>query len=197
VANILNQALSEGRLSIGELDERLQQVYASKTLGELVPLTADLPVATPIGSTPMPLAQQGYQVDNRIGGAPGGSVAFAVMGGFQRKGNWVVPGHYTAFAMMGGGEIDLTEAHFAEAETTIQCFAFMGGIEIIVPDDITVQVNGFAFMGGFDHRHAQDGPPGSPVVHVTGFAMMGGVDVKRRKPRRGRIGRRDRDQLGR
>jgi DUF1707 SHOCT-like domain len=41
----LNTAFSEGRLDVAELDERVAAAYAAKTLGELVPLTADLPVA--------------------------------------------------------------------------------------------------------------------------------------------------------
>jgi hypothetical protein len=40
----LNAAFAEGRLDVGELDERVTAAYAAKTLGELVPLTADLPV---------------------------------------------------------------------------------------------------------------------------------------------------------
>jgi hypothetical protein len=39
----LNAAFAEGRLDVGELDERVAAAYAAKTLGELVPLTADLP----------------------------------------------------------------------------------------------------------------------------------------------------------
>lgn len=39
----LNTAFAEGRLDVGELDERVAAAYAAKTLGELVPLTADLP----------------------------------------------------------------------------------------------------------------------------------------------------------
>ena len=39
----LNAAFAEGRLDVAELDERVASAYAAKTLGELVPLTADLP----------------------------------------------------------------------------------------------------------------------------------------------------------
>ena len=42
----LNSAFAEGRLDVAELDERVAAAYAAKTLGELVPLTADLPVRT-------------------------------------------------------------------------------------------------------------------------------------------------------
>jgi hypothetical protein len=39
----LRQALDEGRLTLDELDERLRDVYASRTFGDLDRLVADLP----------------------------------------------------------------------------------------------------------------------------------------------------------
>ncbi|HEX3778210.1 MAG TPA: DUF1707 domain-containing protein [Pseudonocardiaceae bacterium] len=190
VAKILHDAMAEGRLTVDELDERLQTVYKSKTLGELVPVTADLPGINAAAMLPQ-VAPQNLP-SNRIGGTPGATASFALMSGFERTGNWVVPRFHTAFAMMGGGRLDLTEARFAEAETTIQAVAFMGGIEIIVPEDITVKVQGFGFMGGFDHHGSGEGPPGAPVVTINGFAMMGGVEVKRPKRKKNK---RNRDAL--
>ena len=46
----LNGAFAEGRLDVRELDERVAAAYAAKTLGELAPLTADLPA----GRSPAP-----------------------------------------------------------------------------------------------------------------------------------------------
>lgn len=43
VVGHLNSAFAEGRLDVSELDERVAAAYQAKTLGELVPLTADLP----------------------------------------------------------------------------------------------------------------------------------------------------------
>jgi hypothetical protein len=182
VARILHDAMAEGRLTIDELDERLQRTYSSKTLGDLVPITSDLPITA---ASAMPVRPVDAVPSTRIGGTPTGQNAFAMMSGFQRKGAWVVPRFYNVFVFMGGGEIDLTEARFAEAESTIQVVAFMGGVEIIVPDDITVRVTGFGFMGGFEHRGAHEGPPGSPVVTISGLAFMGGVDV--RPPKRKKL----------
>ncbi|MGQ4619914.1 DUF1707 domain-containing protein [Nocardia sp. R7R-8] len=39
----LRLAMNEGRLSLAEFDDRLRQVYAAKTYGELAPLLSDLP----------------------------------------------------------------------------------------------------------------------------------------------------------
>ncbi len=176
VARVLHEAMSEGRLSVGEVDERLQQVYAAKTIGELVPITRDLPVLAPpavVAAMPTAVAPAGA----RIGGSPTSSVAVAVMSGAVRKGPWVLPERFRAVAIMGGIELDLTDARFSAPEVSIEVFALMGGVEIIVPPDVTVDVRGFAFMGGFDNSVHGGGPPGSPVVRITGFALMGGVDV--------------------
>lgn len=183
VARILHEAMGEGRLTVSEVDERLQQVYAAKTIGELQPITRDLPgheLAVPPVTAPVPAAAP----DSRIGGRPTSSAAVAVMSGAVRKGPWVVPERFNAVAVMGGVELDLTQARFSAPEVTIQVFALMGGVEVTVPPDVTVDVRGFAFMGGFDNSVHTSGPPGSPVVRITGFAMMGGVEVQPPKPRR-------------
>lgn len=173
--------MAEGRLTVSELEERLDKVYAAKTFGELEPLTRDLPVAQPrpSGVAQAPRALAAY--DNRIGGQAVTSAAIAVMSGTERKGEWVVPPTFNAFALMGGVELDLTQARFEERETTIQAFALMGGIDITVPDDITVHVTGIGFMGAFEDHARVTGPEGAPVVKITGFAMWAGVDVKRGK----------------
>ena len=43
VAQRLQTAVDEGRLTLTDYDERLQQTYASRTYGELARVTADLP----------------------------------------------------------------------------------------------------------------------------------------------------------
>ena len=43
VAGTLREHAAQGRLSVDELAERLERVYAARTRGELAPLTADLP----------------------------------------------------------------------------------------------------------------------------------------------------------
>ncbi len=47
VVERLNAALNEGRLELAEYDERVRQVYAAKTAGDLVPITSDLPIPAP------------------------------------------------------------------------------------------------------------------------------------------------------
>lgn len=178
VAVVLREAAGEGRIGLDELDERLAAVYAARTYAELEPLTRDLPTAhEPV--VPPRAADPGL---DRFGGEPTSAGGFAVLGGFERKGRWVVPPVFRAFAMLGGGEIDLRQARFAERRVVIHAWALLGGIEIKVPEDAEVHVTGVGIMGGFDQGASGDGGPGGPVIVVKGLAFMGGVGVERRPP---------------
>jgi hypothetical protein len=56
----------------------------------------------------------------------------------------------------------------------------MGGVPIIVPDDIDVVTEGMGIMGGFEHLGHTSGDPDAPLLRITGFAIMGGVEIKLR-----------------
>jgi hypothetical protein len=188
VAEALREAAAEGRLDLEELNDRLDQVFAAKTYAELEPITADLPTtdrapALPQETRPGPLGI------NRYGGEASDHFAVAILGGFSRKGDWVVPPVMSAVAIMGGGELDLRDARFAERVATIHVTAIMGGIEITVPDDARVEVNGIGIMGGFDHDAAGDGSADGPTIIINGLAFWGGVEIKRKPTRRGQLDR--------
>ncbi|MFB8024358.1 DUF1707 domain-containing protein [Streptomyces sp. NPDC056465] len=205
VAETLREAVAEGRLELDEFEQRLDATFKARTHGELVPLVRDLPVpGGPSGAVTGAVAgASGSAVDwpSRIGGTPTSSGGFAFWGGFSRKGRWTVGPTFTAFAMWGGGEIDLREAHFAERDVVIRCFTIMGGMQVTVPPDLDLQVSGFGVMGGFgEHSKLDEEPeaaPGAPRVTVTGFALMGGVGVerKRRKAEKRRLQEQEQERL--
>lgn len=187
VAGILHTAMGEGRLTVAEVDDRLRQVYAARTIGELRPITRDLPGHELAFPEPQaPVAGRVGVPSRVVPGAASGS-AVAVLSGAVRKGRWTVPETLHAVAVLGGVDLDLTEAVFAAPEVTISVFAFMGGIQITVPDDVVVDCRAFGFMGGVDNEANPSPPPGAPVVRITGFAFMGGVGIT--LPKRRRFGR--------
>ncbi|AMW10738.1 hypothetical protein A4E84_15220 [Streptomyces qaidamensis] len=187
VAEILRDALAEGRLDMAEFEERLDATYQARTYGELAPITRDLPAAgvtvPAVSLTKDPAAAPDWS--GRIVGGEGSSTwAVAVMSGFQRKGRWTMPRRFTCFAFWGGGEIDLREANFADREVEVNAIAIMGGVDVIVPPGVEVVVRGVGVMGGFDSREeGVPGEPGAPRVVVTGFAFWGGVGVQRKLTR--------------
>ena len=54
IETVLADAFAEGRITRGEYDERTDAALASRTLGELVPLVADLPTGGPAPRSTIP-----------------------------------------------------------------------------------------------------------------------------------------------
>src|SRR5947209_8804432 len=182
VAEQLREAAGHGRLTMDELEERLESAYSAKTYAELEPLTRDLPAA---GATPpLPVAAGSGAVSPLVGGTPTGRRwSIAIMSGSNRRGRWVVPARYNAFSFWGGGVLDLREATFAERETVIRANAIMAGIDILVPEGVDLRVDGFGLMGGYDDATSssvEPPPPGAPIVRVTGIAFWAGVTGRRK-----------------
>ncbi|MFI6286573.1 DUF1707 domain-containing protein [Streptomyces sp. NPDC051018] len=183
IAEALREAVAEGRLTMEEFDERLDAAYKARTHGELTPLISDLPAPGAAPTAPVPATGR-IRWAERIGGPATSTMAFAFWGGFERKGRWTAPRQFTAFAMMAGGAVDLREARFEDREVVIRCFTIMGGIDVVVPPEVNLQVNGFGLMGGFGEEGSDaevEPDPTAPVVRVTGFALMGGVGVRRKR----------------
>jgi hypothetical protein len=179
VAEVLREAAGDGRIDFEELDQRLDATYAARTYADLVPITLDLP-ATPITGLP---ARPAAANPSPVVSGPAEERHLAIMGGFDRKGIWVVPQQMSIVAFMGGADLDLTQAQFAAREVTITINAIMGGADIKVNPHTHVIMEGVGIMGGYSgpsDKVPAELDENSPVVHIRGFAIMGGVSVSRR-----------------
>jgi hypothetical protein len=66
VADRLREAHAEGRLTVDELHERLDRTYSARTLGELTPVTADLPANPQQRRPTVPTAAPGHRTDRGL-----------------------------------------------------------------------------------------------------------------------------------
>lgn len=171
VVALLRESCTEGRLTLDELSDRIGAVYEARTRADLQPVLADLP-------TPRVMAPP------RVDG--GTTWVIGVMSGPVRRGRWRPGAQVNAFAWWGGCKIDLREAELPGPSVDISAAAIMGGIEIIVPRGIRVEVSGIPFMGGIDDRvdHVAE-RPGQPVIRVRAFAMWGSVVVRHPSRKKG------------
>lgn len=180
-AVLLSRHFARDHLDVEELERRLDRAYAARSADELRELTSDLPELPPEAApqaapAPAPAVQSGLEMAER-------EVLVGIMGGTERKGAWTPPRHTVAVAVMGGAGLDFREARLGAKEVRVTVVAIMGGVEILVPPGMRVEVAGSALMGAFEHR--ADGPPpvaGAPVLRIDGLALMGGVEVKVRLP---------------
>ncbi|MEU6327518.1 DUF1707 domain-containing protein [Streptomyces sp. NPDC047049] len=177
VAEILREALAEGRLDPQEHAERIDTVYRAKTMGELEPVIRDLPTAGAGRAQPGPDAY-GYGPRAPV---PDQNLV-AIFSASVRKGRWQAPARINAFALFGSVEIDLTEAVFPQQQVQINATAVFGSVEIRVPENITLRSSGSGILGNFEieTHDAEDG--NAPQILVNGYAVLGSVEAR---PKRG------------
>ena len=82
VVERLHAAVGEGRLDVVEFDERVAQVYVARTVGDLVPITADLPPA----ARSAPASRAGPVPGPRV---PAPQSTARVPDARRREGNWL------------------------------------------------------------------------------------------------------------
>lgn len=167
----LQHAAGEGRLSLDEFSERVDLVLAARTAPALAPVLVGLPgPSTGPAAAAAPARRRARSGRRRR--------VVAVMGGSDRKGRWQLHRRTTALAVLGGVTLDLRGASIDGPEVELRCFAFLGGVDVIVPEGVPVDFGGFVLMGGRDEKIA-DVPEvaGAPVVRVRGYGMWGSVDV--------------------
>src|SRR5690625_3407158 len=98
IAGLLGEALADGRLTDEEHRQRLDHLYASKTHGDLVPLTSDLgaEVAPRQGRQPVPVERVHPQV--------------AILSSSMARPTGLVQGRMVATGLFGSPRIDLSHA---------------------------------------------------------------------------------------
>ncbi|HXL04947.1 MAG TPA: cell wall-active antibiotics response protein LiaF [Bacillota bacterium] len=121
-----------------------------------------------------------------------GGTHWAIMSGIElrNKGWRLESGNMIAF--MGGINLDLTVAEIPEKDTVLNLTAIMGGINVRVPDNINVECDGTAILGGvrfFNERagglissrrfSGKEVDTSKKRVIIYSRAIMGGIEIKR------------------
>ncbi|MFI5616503.1 DUF1707 domain-containing protein [Streptomyces sp. NPDC051567] len=176
-ASVLADAVAEGRLNAEEHSERLDLLYAVKTVGELEALVRDLPVPGGARADAAPALPE-----NRFGayGATSADTVLSVCSSAVRKGHWRPGAHTRAISLMGDISIDLTEAVFEQQVTEIDVTCILGNVEIKVPENVTLRGYGSGVLGNFEvHGDGRAGTdPHAPVVIVRGFSLLGNIEAR-------------------
>lgn len=166
-----------------EFEERVEAANHASDLRQLRRLVADLPEGIRSAPTPATHDSAEYSPAHRPSYHPvytnveANDQVLCVFSGSERKGG--TPALNTrSVAVFGGIDFDFRGATLQPGATyTIDCTAIFGGIDIIVPRGVNLDVRGMGVFGGFDggsHR----GDPEGPTIRVRGFALFGGVDIK-------------------
>ncbi|MGW0499370.1 DUF1707 SHOCT-like domain-containing protein [Streptomyces sp. NPDC003007] len=169
--DVLRVAAGEGRLTLEELDERLEAALSARTVSELVVLTADLPA--PAGQAPV-----GEEDVVRI----------RQEGASTRRGDgWTVPRRLEIRSAWGEVTLDLTDAVITHDTLDIDLDLRAGVLKLLTRPGVVVDTGGLVMR--YSEIKARR-PAAAPVllrIRITGEICYGQIVV--RPPRRG-FGRR-------
>lgn len=167
VAAVLGQALSEGRLTSTEHAERLDAAYSARTLGELAPLTHDLPAATN-GSSSL------AGLEHRTVSAQFSKVT--------RGGRWVAARHTLLRGRFGALIIDLSQAVLPGREIELDVRAFCAKMIVRLPANVHVIDDGTALFSKrvVSARDSGEDAGDGPVLRIVGNAYFSKVVISRR-----------------
>src|SRR5215470_9889397 len=184
-SEVLRQASVEGRLTLDEFSERVEQALAARTRDELQAVTRDLPAVAP-ARAPQPMQSmqpiqpmQPAQAYPRTAARQPVRSSVSIMSAVERKGFWRVDAETLAVSVMGSCKLDLRGAAISAPVTTINAYTVMGSIDVVVPFGVEVELEGIAIMGSKEAKlKGPPPPPGAPVVRVNAFSLMGSVTVR-------------------
>jgi hypothetical protein len=160
----LSAATGDGRLTLEEFSQRMELATTARTRADLDGLVGDLPAdAAPAG--------------NAAAGPPSWHVS--PIGGLKIRGPWRMDRHVIVVSLVGGAQLDLSQAQLAAPEVTLTKVSLVGGTKVTVPPGIRVEASGFSLIGGTRIDAGPEPGPGAPTVRIRAFALVGGIRIRR------------------
>jgi hypothetical protein len=174
IAEQLRVAAGDGRLTVDELDERLEKALSARTGSELAALVTDLPAARSGSGLAVPQeAKDLVQIE-----VSSGSV--------KRDGKWVLPRAATVTVGSGSATLDLTQAVHTGPTLQIQATVRSGGLTIITRPGIEVVMDDVKVSSGSAKvRRPQDAGSVPTVLRVEVSGEVRSGHITARPPRRG------------
>jgi hypothetical protein len=162
-ASVLRDHMVEGRLTLEEYIERLDDVFAANSERELVVALRELPERSIAPPTPK---RRAWLV--------------TLIGSVQRRGRWTAPRRILAFSLLGAPDFDFRHASVAE-DVRITSISVVGALTAVVPAGVEVDMGGLALVGGNDVQADADAgrqpPSGGPLIRIRSYALLGGARV--------------------
>jgi hypothetical protein len=174
-----------GKLSMEAFQRRLDQAFEARDHETLIALGADLDVEVDPGYLERKEESLGHVFET--GEPEDVDTIVSILSGNNRSGEWLVPKVLRVVTVLGGVDLDFTNARLSGRTTRIKVFCLLGGVDIGVPEGINTTVKASCFLGGVDNSAPHTGDPAAPQLVVEGFVLLGGVDVKLKRTLRERV----------
>jgi hypothetical protein len=171
VMDLLATYYARGALELEEYETRVEAATRSQSRGELESLLANLPAlprheSAGAGARSAPDSEAaGYDVSVNAGDVRPSQTLASIFSGVSRRGEWYPARSTQVVAFFGGVDF--------------------GGVSIVVPPGVNVEVNGVGIFGAFDNKVPETRRGSGPTIRIDGLCVFGGTDVRQKKPKRG------------
>jgi hypothetical protein len=175
IVELLRVAAGDGRLSIDELDERVEAALTARTYGELEGLVADLP-ATPGAVAGVPARKPKEMVRIDCGS-----------GTMKRDGRWAVPQRMNVKVRSGAVTLDFTQAEVTWPTLQIDAEVHSGRLLLLTKPGLVVDADEVAVQSGVVKVKVPWGHdvPATLRIDVSGRVQSGTITARPpRSPRR-------------
>jgi len=171
VVELLRVSAGDGRLTAGELDERLELAMTARTYGELARLVADLPAAGSVAGAPTLRAKDVVRIDCRSGHA-------------RREGRWVVPQRLEVKVTSGHVLLDFRDAVITQPALRIDAEVRSGHLTLVTRPGIVVDTDDVVVRSGHVKVRAPWGSDVPELLRVEVSGKIGSGHFVARPPHR-------------
>ena len=175
IVELLRVSAGDGRLSLEELDERVEAALTARTYGELEALVTDLP-ASPVPAAGVPVAKPKELVRIDCGS-----------GSTKRDGRWAVPQRMEVQVRSGSVTLDFTQAEVTWPTLQIDAEVHSGSLRLITKPGIVLDTDDVSVRSGSVKVKAPwgDDVPATLRIDVAGKISSGAITARPpRGPRR-------------
>ncbi len=171
VVELLEVAAVDGRLTPGELDERLEAALTARTRGELAGLTTDLTAASgsTAGSAPQPRDLVRIECHSSSS---------------TRAGRWLVPDRMEVRVSEGAVTLDFTEAVISQPSLVIDADVSSGRLTLVTKPGIAVDTDDVAADSSYVTVRAPRDPEVPVILRIQVLGKVSGGHITARPPRR-------------
>ncbi len=169
-------------LEVEDFESRLEKANESSSKQAILELVSDLPRLK--DDTGKSLTSYQGSIALNTGRIQQSSSLVAVLGGNTRKGIWKPARRTNVITVLGGTELDYTDAVVPPGVSEVNVMCLLGGAEITVPPGMNVEVDLVPILGGVENNVDLSENPDAPTLVIRGFIALGGLEVNTAKQKK-------------
>jgi len=166
---------SHGIISVEAFERRLDIASDAQHHQTLIDVVADLSLVPDTQYAEQ--RQKSFSPSYQAGNDNSNDKIMCILSSNQHRGKWLVPAEIRVINVLGSVELDFSEAVFQHQDVVIKVNNWVGSLNILVPEQVSVVSNMFNIVGSSTHRPTSVADRQAPKIVIEGYSVLGSLDV--------------------